>query len=49
VANDGRTTLTMILRYDNQAVRDAVLQSPAATGMETGFSNLAALLPTLKG
>jgi len=47
--NDGRTTLTMLLRYDNQAVRDAVLQSPAATGMEAGFTNLAALLPTLKG
>ena len=47
--NDGRTTLTMLLRYDNQAVRDAVLQSDAASGMEAGFSNLAALLPTLKG
>jgi hypothetical protein len=39
----------MLLRYDNQAVRDAVLQSPAASGMEAGFTNLAALLPTLKG
>ena len=47
--NGGRTTLTMILRYDNQAVRDAVLQSPASTGMEAGFDNLAALLPTLQG
>jgi len=47
--NDGRTTLTMLLRYDNQSVRDAVLQSGATTGMEAGFSNLAALLPTLKG
>jgi len=47
--NDGRTTLTMLLRYDNLAVRDAVLQSGATTGMEAGFTNLAALLPTLKG
>lgn len=45
----GRTTFTMLLRYDNQAVRDAVLQSGATGGMEAGFTNLAALLPTLKG
>lgn len=43
--HDRRTTLTMLLRYDNQAVRDGVLQSPAATGMEAGFSDLAALSP----
>ena len=47
--NGGRTTLTILLRYDSQAVRDAVLQSPASTGMEAGFANLAALLPTLQG
>jgi uncharacterized protein YndB with AHSA1/START domain len=45
----GRTTLTTLLRYDNQAVRDGVLQSPAASGMEAGFSILDALLPTLEG
>ena len=45
--SDGRTTLTELLRYDNQAVRDAVLESPASSGMEAGFANLAALLPTL--
>jgi uncharacterized protein YndB with AHSA1/START domain len=44
---DGRTTLTMLLRYDNKAVRDSVLQSPAATGMEAGFSNLDVLLSAL--
>ena len=44
----GRTTLTMLLRYDNQAVRDGVLQSPATTGMEAGFANLAALLTSLQ-
>jgi uncharacterized protein YndB with AHSA1/START domain len=43
----GRTTMTMVLRYDNQAVRDAVLQGPATGGMEAGFNNLAALLSTL--
>lgn len=47
--NGGRTTLTMLLRYDNQAVRDGVLQSGATGGMEAGFDNLAALLPTLQG
>ena len=47
--SDGRTTLTMLLRYDSQEVRDAVLQSPASSGMEAGFDNLAALLPTLQG
>jgi uncharacterized protein YndB with AHSA1/START domain len=46
--NAGRTTLTMLLRYDSQAVRDAVLQSGASAGMEAGFANLAALLPTLQ-
>jgi len=45
---DGRTTLIMLLRYDNQEVRDSVLQSPAASGMEAGFSNLDALLRTLE-
>lgn len=45
--NDGRTTLTMLLRYDTQAVRDAVLQGPATSGMAAGFDNLEALLPTL--
>jgi uncharacterized protein YndB with AHSA1/START domain len=44
---DGRTTLTLLLRYDNQAVRDGVLQSGATAGMEAGFTNLATLLPTL--
>ena len=43
----GRTTLTMLLRYDNQAVRDGVLQSGATTGMDAGFANLAALLPNI--
>ena len=44
---DGKTTLTLLLRYDNQATRDGVLKSPALGGLETGFSVLADLLTTL--
>lgn len=47
--NGGRTTLTTLLRYDNQALRDSVLQSPASTGMEAGWNGLATLLSTLQG
>ncbi|HET9426166.1 MAG TPA: SRPBCC family protein [Gemmatimonadaceae bacterium] len=45
---DGRTTLTMTLRYDTKAARDSVLKSPMATGMEQGFEMLAELLDTLQ-
>ena len=45
---NGRTTLVMTLRYASKAVRDAVLQSPAATGMESGFTALDELLASLR-
>ena len=41
---DGRTTLVTTLRYASKAVRDAVLQSPATSGMESGYTLLDELL-----
>ena len=40
----GRTTLVTTLRYASKQVRDAVLQSPATSGMEAGFTLLDELL-----
>lgn len=42
--NEGRTTLTMTVRYASQAVRDAVLQTPMASGVAAGLDRLAELL-----
>ena len=44
---DGKTTLTMTIRYASKDVRDAVLQSPMEQGVAAGFNKLAELLPTL--
>jgi uncharacterized protein YndB with AHSA1/START domain len=44
----GVTTVVIRLRYDSREIRDAVLQSPMATGMELGFANLEQLLATLR-
>ena len=41
---NGRTTLVTTLRYASKAVRDAVLQSPATSGMESGYAILDELL-----
>jgi len=46
--NDGRTTLTMLLRYDNQAVRDGVLRSGATTDMEAASPTLPRFSPHSK-
>jgi len=43
----GRTTLTMTVRYQSQEVRDMVLKTPMASGVEAGFNKLAELLPTM--
>lgn len=43
----GRTTMTMLLRYDTREARDGVLKSPMASGLEKGFTMLADLLETL--
>jgi uncharacterized protein YndB with AHSA1/START domain len=47
VERAGKTTLTMNLRYDSRAVRDAVLQSPRKEGVGAGFETLAQVLHTL--
>jgi uncharacterized protein YndB with AHSA1/START domain len=43
----GRTTLTMTVRYQSKEVRDMVLKTPMASGVEAGFNKLAELLPTM--
>jgi uncharacterized protein YndB with AHSA1/START domain len=40
----GRTTLVTTLRYGSKQIRDAVLQSPATSGMESGYALLDELL-----
>ena len=40
----GRTTLVTTLRYGSKQIRDAVLQSPMASGMEAGYTALDELL-----
>jgi uncharacterized protein YndB with AHSA1/START domain len=47
VEKDGQTTATTTVRYASQAVRDAVLQSPMASGVAQSYDTLAALLPSL--
>jgi uncharacterized protein YndB with AHSA1/START domain len=44
---NGRTTLTMTIRYATKAVRDMVLQSRMEEGVSASFELLAELLPTL--
>ena len=45
---NGRTTLVMTLRYGSKAVRDAVLQSPMAIGLESGFNFLDEVLASTR-
>ncbi len=47
VERDGRTTLTLTVRYESREARDAVLKSPMEQGVAAGFDKLAALLATL--
>lgn len=47
VEHGGRTTLTLTVRYESQAARDAVLKTPMAEGVAAGFDKLAELLGTL--
>jgi uncharacterized protein YndB with AHSA1/START domain len=48
VEKDGRTTLTLTVRYESMAARDAVLQSPMEQGVAIGFDTLAGVLEDLK-
>jgi uncharacterized protein YndB with AHSA1/START domain len=47
VERDGRTILTLTVRYESREARDAVLRSPMEDGMAVGFNNLESLLATL--
>jgi uncharacterized protein YndB with AHSA1/START domain len=42
----GQTTLTMLVRYDSKAIRDAVLKSGMERGVEVSCDRLADLLKT---
>jgi uncharacterized protein YndB with AHSA1/START domain len=44
VEHAGKTTLTTTVRYDSQAIRDAVLKSPMESGVESAYNRLAELL-----
>lgn len=45
---NGMTTLMTIARYDSKEIRDTILQSGMATGVESSYNQLADLLQTLK-
>jgi len=44
VEKDGRTTLTLTVRYESMAARDAVLRSPMEQGVAVGFDTLQRML-----
>ena len=44
VEKDGKTTLTLSVRYESREARDAVLQSPMEEGVAIGFDKLADIL-----
>jgi len=47
VESDGKTTLTILVKYLSKEVRDGVLQSEAAEGLNANFDNLDELLASL--
>jgi uncharacterized protein YndB with AHSA1/START domain len=47
VETNGRTTLTLTVRYESLAARDGVLRAGAIEGVAMGFDTLARLLPEL--
>ncbi len=49
VEQAGRTTLTLTVRYESQATRDAVLQTPMEQGVSASYDRLAEMLATLGG
>lgn len=44
VEQDGKTTLTMTVRYESQEARDTVLKSPMEHGVAAGYDRLEELL-----
>ena len=47
VEKDGKTTLTLSVRYESREARDAVLRSPMEEGVAIGFDTLADILSEL--
>jgi uncharacterized protein YndB with AHSA1/START domain len=48
VEKNGKTTLTLTVRYESQAARDAVLQSPMDQGVAIGFDTLQKVLDEVR-
>lgn len=44
---EGRTTVTVTVRYESKEARDGVLKSPMKEGMEIGYNTLAELLASI--
>ena len=44
VEQGGKTTLTVIMRYESREARDAVLKSPMESGVAQSYDKLAELL-----
>lgn len=49
VEENGRTTVTTIVRYDTREIRDAVLASPMESGVAEGYDRLEELLASQSG
>ncbi len=47
VEEDGKTTLTLTVRYESQEARDIALKSPMEQGVAAGYDRLAEMLPTM--
>ncbi len=45
--HDGRTTMTLTVRYDSREARDAVLRSPMEQGLSAGYNQLDTVLAAL--
>jgi uncharacterized protein YndB with AHSA1/START domain len=48
VEQDGKTTLTLTVRYESREARDAVLKTPMEQGVAAGYDRLAELLATVR-
>jgi len=46
VEQNGKTTLSMAVKYDSKETRDAVLKTPMERGVAVGFDKLAEILAT---
>lgn len=47
VEQDGKTTLTVTVRYESREIRDGVLKSPMEQGVAASYDRLEELLSTL--